>query len=118
MTRATPRDGQPKCENGSGGDLLLLFYHGTSGEIDNLPKSLRIAHRNSGQSLSVQLDLGTLEPGDQFAIARAPRSARGIHTDDPQPAKHPLPHPAIAERELPGPDQRDHRLPIQVMPAQ
>src|SRR5262249_51722944 len=87
-------------------------------EFDELRKRVRVIHGEVGEHLAVQFALGPLQAANQLAVAQSAGAAGSVDADDPQLAELPLAIAAIAEGELAGADQRDHRLAEQVMAAE
>src|SRR5262245_4287629 len=87
-------------------------------QLDELRKRVRVVDRDGGEHLAIKLAHRELQAADELAVAQAAGAAGGVDANDPQLAELPLAVAAVAEGELAGPDQRDHRLPVQVVAAQ
>ena len=55
--------------------------------LTRAPNAVGVAHREVGEDLAVDLDLGGLQPGDEARVADALLAARGVDPDDPQLAE-------------------------------
>src|SRR5262245_13140526 len=66
-----------------------------------------VLHRQIGEHLAVDLDVGALEPGHEGAVAHAQLAHRGVDARDPQGAHGALLGAAVAVRVLP---RLHHRL--------
>src|SRR5207244_1315149 len=59
---------------------------------------LRIAHRELGQHLSVELDVRRLAAGDELVVRHPVRARRGIDAHDPEPPERPFLRLAVTVR--------------------
>ena len=64
-------------------------------------EALLVVHRDVGEDLAIDLDLGEREPVHQAAVRQPVRARRGVDARDPQRAELALAHAAVAERVLP-----------------
>src|SRR5205085_9915064 len=62
----------------------------------------RVAHREVGEDLAVDLDLGGLQTGDEARVGDVVLTARGVDAHDPEPAELALAGPAVAVRVVAG----------------
>jgi hypothetical protein len=92
-----------------------LYRHVLAGQLDELRKRIGIVNGNFGEHLSIQLALGSLQAGDHFAVTHAAGATGGVDANDPQLAELTLAIAPVAEREAAGSNQRDNRLPVQIM---
>ena len=91
------------------------FFRASSTSLVNVSGSWMAI---SDSDLRSRITWALISPAMNCAVPHPAHPAGGVDADDPQPAELPLPHPAVAEGVLPAADQRDDRLPVQVVPAQ
>jgi hypothetical protein len=64
--------------------------------------SPRVAHREVGEDLAVDFDLGGLETGDETRVRDVVLTARGVDAHDPEPTELTLAGASVAERVVAG----------------
>tara|TARA_B100001765_G_scaffold132436_1_gene83385 strand:+ start:1685 stop:2119 length:435 start_codon:yes stop_codon:yes gene_type:complete len=57
---------------------------GAAGRLDEAVENCGISDSQVGKNLSVQIDLGTLEPVDELTVAHSTSPAGGVDPDDPE----------------------------------
>src|SRR5690606_33239813 len=61
-----------------------------------------VAHREVGEVLAVDLDVGSLQTGHELRVRHVVLAAGGVDPNDPQAPELPLAGPAVAERVVAG----------------
>src|SRR5262249_42114413 len=89
-----------------------------SRQFDEPGKRAGIVDGDVGECLAVQLDQRALQPGDELAVTDAAHPASGVDADNPRGAEAAFGAAPARVGEAPGADQRDERLPIEIVTAE
>src|SRR6476469_6350083 len=100
--RAVSLDPTPGPSPKGEGKSCRFLLQRALGLGDDGAERLAFMHRDIGQDLPVEVDVGELERVDELAIGQALRADRRVDPLDPQSAEAPLLHLAVAVGILPG----------------
>ena len=96
--RAQPRGPRRASRPARGGVGQLRRRREPRGGGDERTERRRLAHREVGEDLAVDVDLGGLQAGDEPRVRDVVLAARGVDAHDPQPPELALAGPAVAVR--------------------